>query len=237
MQTVIYFKRVFFFVLVILLIHRSLMAVTEDSISSKKRFNIGVNISSLIHLPFLSVDFGLTPRLGLTVEAKPLLFPYKLSKAYKSDFIVSKRVWENYNLKGLRSSLILHWIKPDVNKKHFTPAIELAYSYQHRKNFYIEESNRITFDKIDGMNTEIKYYEVFSRSKVAVNFLINYGKEKFKIYMGVGIAGSVEYGRGYLYEQIAHIHDNSSSYSPFIGTDISFSPVFRIGTRFSILSL
>ena len=206
-----------------------------DSTTNYSGCSIGLNFYSLVHLPYLSIDYKVNKKFAISLEAKPRIIPYKQSRGYSSDSFFSRRVWENFNLKGVQGGLILHRLAKDTKKWNFCPAIEYAYSYKYGRYFYI--------DITDGNNgvdiarhTSGAYYEFFSRSTHSLNALVFYGKEKFKIYLGVGIAYNTERERGYSYWKITTYEGSEDSIYPLVKKSSYYSPVFKFGLKFPIFS-
>jgi hypothetical protein len=222
MQKTYFTRRAFTFVLLIVLTNNLLEAATQDSIGYKKRFNIGVSVNSLIHFPYLSVDYRLNERLGLTLEAKPRVILFETT-LFDGGFLESSLLSRNYKMKGFHTNVQLMFLNSSERKWSLTPAIELSYAYK-----YLREERISSW-----------YYDFYSISTTSLNAMLFYGKESFRLYLGLGVAYHYGFQSGYTKvwhrdEIYGYINDWYSIYQIY-ETFNAFDLSYRVGFRFRII--
>ena len=212
-----------FLVIVLLMLcsHNMLQAATGDSTSISKRFDVGLSVSSLIHLPYFSVDYKINDQLGLTLEAKPkvVLFETDLLEdlSFGSDLLEL-----DFKTKGFYTNLQLRFLHPAERKWSFTPAIELSYVYK-----YLRE---------EGVSD--RHYDFYGHSRTSFNAIIFYGNKSFRFFLAFGLAYQREYMRGYEKNWVKDYSGYFNSWYQVVPIHKSFNDFdanARIGFRFSVI--
>ena len=176
-----------------------------DSTKLKPRLNIGVNFTTVSLMPFLSFDYQFAPKLGFTLELSPSF------KNYLPD-----AGWVNTNI-------IVHAIRPEETKFHFTPALELSFFRETKTDYKIPGHH--PKNPCDGPSTltEVQYYR---KTRMALVLMFFYGNPKFKVFYGLGVGKVRVFARGYQYYDGALL--------PYLRDEDKYLPHIKVGLRMGI---
>jgi hypothetical protein len=227
MQIIIFYKRAYVIILLLLI---SSVVFTQEQPEEKKNercLNIGLNYSRVSLMPYLSLDYRKIKKIGITVEFTPIIRIPNYFGIRVLDPIMNSEYSNGLTYNGFFTNLIFYYPKSEDDRWHFTPAVELSFSQQFRKNHRVNIHTQE--NPCDGFpNSDYNYISI--KSRTALTAVLFYGKSHLKMFIGLGIGRINSYNRGY------NEYGNSSNpiITPFQETDVYYKPVVKLGFRLGL---
>ena len=223
MRKIVFYKRAYIFILLLLL---SSVVFTQEQLEEKKNercFNVGLNYSRVSLIPYLSLDYRKIKKIGITVEFTPIIRIPNYFGIRVLDPIMNSEYSNGLTYNGFLTNLVFYYPKHKDDKWHFTPAVEISFSQQFRRDYLV--NNYSPENPCNGFSDR-DFNFITINSRIALTALLFYGMPHLKIFIGLGIGHINFYHRGY--------NEYGSRITPFRETETYYRSVVKIGFRMGL---